>query len=102
MNCTVNGQATTGLEQGYYETSAKNLQVDVSTCHSTLHNIALTDKRPVKISEPNGGSRESYAMPRAISNGEKRYNQASSTIVSNDYQIPTMVFSSFTSSHPQR
>ncbi|XP_011261277.1 uncharacterized protein LOC105254351 [Camponotus floridanus] len=100
VNCTVNGQAATGLEQRYFETSVKNSQVDVSTY--TLHNIALTDnERPVKMPETNGVSRENYAMPRAISNGEKRYNQASSTFVSNDYQIPTMVFPSFTSS-PQR
>lgn len=102
VNCTVNGQAPTSLEQRYYETSVKNPQVDVSTCHSTLHNIALNgNERPAKMSESNGVPQERYAMPRAISNGEKRYNQASSTFVSNDYQIPTMVFSSFTS-NPQR
>lgn len=102
VNCTpVNGQATSSLQQRYYEPNVKNDQVNVSTCHNTLHNIAALNDNE-KMPEQNA-SREKYEMIRAnISNGEKRYNQASSIFVTNDYQIPTMVFSSFIPNRPQR
>lgn len=101
VNCAVDSsQATPSLDQRYYEASLKNPQVDVSMCHDTLHNIALNNnERSVKMTEQNA-SRKKYAMFRT--NGEKRYNQASSTFVPNNYQIPPMVFSSFVSSRPQR
>ncbi|XP_070163962.1 uncharacterized protein [Polyergus mexicanus] len=95
VNCAVESRSETtrSLDQGYYEASVKNRQVDVS-------NIASNDnERSAKMTEQNA-SRKKYAMFRT--NGEKRYNQASSTFVPNNYQIPPMVFSSFVSSRPQR
>lgn len=98
VNCTVNGQATSSLDaQRYYETSVKNPQVDVTTtCYDTLYNIALISNNG-NMSEQNA----SQEMFRVVSNGEKRYNQAPSTFVPDDFQKPS-VPSSFTSNRRQR
>ena len=98
VNCTVNGQATSVLDaQRYYETSVKNPQVDVTTtCYGTLYNIALISNNG-NMSEQNA-SREMF---RVVSNGEKRYNQAPSTFLPDDFQKPS-VPSSFTSNRRQR
>ncbi|XP_050448398.1 uncharacterized protein LOC126849959 [Cataglyphis hispanica] len=102
VNCAVDGSQVSPSLKRYYETSVKNPQVDVTTCHNTLHNITLNDnEKSVKMIEQNA-PQEKYGMFRAVSNGEKRYNQASSTLVPNNYQIPPMVFSSFVSNRPQR
>ncbi|KAG5327381.1 IKBZ inhibitor, partial [Pseudoatta argentina] len=75
VNRAVNGHAT-NMEPRYYESHAKNNQVNtpVVSQHdaNTLHELGLTDE----TSPP-------------------------SVFVPNDYQIPTMV-SSFVSNHPQR